>query len=194
MVLSKRERIIVIVSIAALVILVLDRYALTPLLDADARVETALAAAKDKQAKDMRLIRQAAGTTSKRWNEMIEGGLKSDPAQSEGQVLHALEGWASEAGLSPLSMKPERVTQTGELREITVQAAGTGSMSAVAGFLWRIESSQMPLRTRDLQLSARREGADDLSMTVRVSTLYLAPQSAKAPPAAAAAKPTEEAT
>lgn len=194
MVLSKRERIIAIVSIAALAILVLDHYALTPLLHADARVEDALATAREKQTKDMRLVSQAAGVTSKKWNEMVAGGLKSDPAQSEGQVLHALEGWASEAGLSLSSMKPERIAQSGELREITVQAAGTGSMAAAAGFLWRIEGSQMPLRTRDLQLSARREGADDLSMTVRVSTLYLAPQPAKTPPTAAAAKPTEGAS
>jgi hypothetical protein len=36
-----------------------------------------------------------------------------------------------------------------------------------------METTDLPLRVHELQLGARREGADDLSLQVRASTLYL---------------------
>ena len=68
----------------------------------------------------------------------------------------------------------------GELQEITFLAAGTGPMSAVAGFLWRLESSPLPVRVADLQLGTRKEGADDLSLQVRISALCQAAASSVA--------------
>ena len=71
-----------------------------------------------------------------------------------------------------------------------MRVTANGGMAAVAGFLWRVESAKLPLRIKDVQIGGR-EGSDDLSLQMQVSTLYLAPPSTKAP---AAAKPTEEET
>lgn len=189
MVLSKRERVIAVVAFAAVATLVLDHYALTPLLNASARLEVERTSAAAELDKATTLFHRE-GLMAHKWDDMIKGGLKSDPAEAEGQVLHALQGWADQARLSLASMKPERSMQGEELREITVQTSGTGSMAAVSRFLYLIKESQLPLRIRDLQLGARREGTDDLSLQVRVSTLYLA-QPATAASAPAAAKTTE---
>ena len=53
--------------------------------------------------------------------------------------------------------------------------SGAGSMRAVAGFLWRLESSPLPVRLTELQLGARREGTDDLNLQVRLSALCQPP-------------------
>ena len=192
MVLSKRERIVAIAAVGALVVLVLDHYALNPLLDADSLVQSQLVTAKAKKQQDANLLSLAAGSVSKKWNDMVAGGLKSNPTQAEGAVLQALAGWASQAGLPPLSMTPEHIAQNGELGEITVQVAGTGTMATVSNFLWRLSSSQMPVRIKDVTILARREGADDLSMNMHVSTLYLGAPPAKAPSSPAPTKPAEE--
>ena len=84
-----------------------------------------------------------------------------------------MRDWAQEAGLTLWSMKPERLDQEDDLREIMFQAAATGPMSAVSRFLWRIETTSIPLRVKEVQLSSRREGTDALSLQLRVSTLYL---------------------
>jgi hypothetical protein len=189
MVLSKRERIIAVVAFAAVAVLVLDHYALSPLLDASARLDEERTAAEAELGKSTTLFHRQ-DVMAHKWKDMVTGGLKSDPAEAEGQVLHALQGWADQARLSLASVKPERSMQGEELREITVQTSGTGSMDAVSRFLYLIDESQLPLRIKDLQLGARREGTDDLSLQVRVSTLYLA-QPAKAPAAPATEKTTE---
>ena len=110
---------------------------------------------------------------------MLKSGLKSDAASAESAVLNALRDWAEESGLILSSLKPERSSKRGQLQEITFQAVCTGSMDGVSKFLWRVEDAALPIKISDLQLSARKEGSDDLTLQIRVAALCLAPLSAK---------------
>jgi len=169
---SKRERHIALAAIAALVLLVADHYVLRPIATYRAQAESEFQKAKG----DMELAESLFSRRklmANKWNEMIAGGLKANPGEAESQVLHAMRNWAEEAGLTLWSMKPERLDNGGELPEIIFQAAGTGSMSAVSRFLWLAETTSMPLRVKDLQVGSRQEGADTLSLQLRLSTLYL---------------------
>jgi Tfp pilus assembly protein PilO len=190
MALSKRERLIAIVAGAVLALLVLDHYVLTPLLTAGAKLSDERVQAVAELNKATTLF-QREHTLAAKWSEMLEGGLKSDPGDAEAQLLHALQGWADQAGLEITSRKPERATEGKDVREITVQTAGTGSMAAISQFLYAIQTSKLPVRVRDLQLGTRREGTDDLSIVARISTLYVvkskAPAKTQAP-----ARTTEE--
>ena len=172
MVLSKRERYIVAATIIAVSILVLDRYVLTPFLDHRAQI----GAERQNLLREMeRAMNQFARRRQmqQEWKEMLEAGLRRDASEAESQVLHAVRNWSQESGFSLSSVKPERIVQEGELQEITFQAAGTGSMRSVALFLWQLETAPLPLKVKELQLGSRKEGADDLSLQLRISALYL---------------------
>ena len=191
MVLSKRERYIVTVTLVSVAILVFDRLVLTPVQqrktameDESQRVLGGLERARALFARKRQL--------SPKWRQMLDAGLKSDPAEAESQVLHAVRNWSQEAGLSLSSLRPERLAQKGELREITFQASGTGPMSAVAGFLWRLESSSLPVRATELQLGTRKEGTDDLTVQLRLSAVCQSPSPQTAPGVTAVPAPTEE--
>jgi hypothetical protein len=90
--------------------------------------------------------------------------------------MHAVQNWSQEAGLKITSLKPERLPDKRSLAEISFQATGTGNMNAVSRFLWRIETAKVPIRVKELQVGSRKEGADDLTLQLRFSTLYQAPQ------------------
>ena len=170
MVLSQRERYIAIAAAVVLAILLLDRFALTPLLQRKAALET------EKQATLEELVRagdifERRRALSERWQRMREAGLKLQRSEAESQVLHAVRDWSLAAGLSMSSVRTERVAARGELEEITFQAAGTGSLKAVSGFLYRVETSPAPVRLTEFQLGARKEGTDDLSIQFRLSAL-----------------------
>jgi hypothetical protein len=111
---------------------------------------------------------------ARKWEDLTAGGLTSNPADAESRLLHALQDWAADTRLSLSAVKPERMEQTGRTREIRITTSGTGSMRAVARFLWEVETTGLPLRIAELQLGARREGGDELSLQLRASTLYLA--------------------
>jgi hypothetical protein len=171
--LSKRETYIAIAAIACVALLIGDRLVLKP-----------LSVSRDAlRAEEQRLLGELANAQilfkrhrlmARRWEELTAGGLSSDPAEAESRLLHAAQDWAEEARLSLSAVKPERAEQSGRTREIRVAASGTGSMRAVARFLWQAETTGLPLRISELQLGSRREGADDLSLQLRASTLYLA--------------------
>jgi hypothetical protein len=173
-ILSKRERHIGVVAVAVFCLLILDHFALTPffvqrayMATESARLEEELARATLLFAREERMIRT--------WDSMIEGGLKGDPAEAESAALRALQDWAQQSGLTLGSLNPERVPQSEDLREIQFAAVGSGPMRAVSRFLWMLETAELPLRIKRLQLGSRTDGVDDLSMTLTVTALYLAP-------------------
>lgn len=185
MTLSKRERYIAAAAVAALVVLAGDHYVLTPLLDSRARLGAdKLALAADIE-RDANLLAREKVMAS-RWNEMVTGGLSEAPADAESRTLRALRNWAQDSGVVVASVRPERVTQGGDLHEESFQATGSGPMKAVVQFLWQVEHSPLPLRVKELQLGLRKEGVDDMSLQIRLSTVYVAPakpkQAEAAPP------------
>lgn len=192
MVLSRRERYIVIAAAATLFLLALDRLVLTPLQTRREAMETERQRILDKLERGRNLLARRKQLLPK-WQQLLDAGLKLPPQEAESQVLHAVRRWAQESGLNLSSLRTERATENKDLHEITFNVAGTGGMSAVAGLLWRIESSSMPVRVAELQLGTRKEGTDDLSVQLRVSAVCQpAPSEKKASSPGSAPKPAKE--
>ena len=176
MVLSKRERYVLFGTLAAVGLLALDRVALTPLLDQ--RSQTL--ARKERLAADLRVTEDLLTQRrllAPKWTAMVQSGLKSDPAEAESQILHAMGDWAQDAGVTLSLLKPDRLTEKTRLPEIAFQAAGTGNLRAVTRLLWRIQTADIPVKVTEMQINSRKEGMDDLSLQLRISTIY-APASA----------------
>ena len=173
MVFSRRERIFLGATVLALLLLGLDRYALTPLLDGYNQAATWRESLEGEMAQAQSLLERRK-LLSPRWSQMLADGLQNSPAEAESQALHAVQDWALQAGLNISSLKPERSRENAELREITLHTAGTGSMAAVSHFLWLLETAHIPIKVKMMQLGTRREGTDDLTLQLRLSTLYVA--------------------
>ncbi len=183
MVFTKREKAIIAATVAALCLLVLDHYLFRPLLSQrrDVQANRDQLVAKMEQAGSLLERRRLLGP---KWQGMLADGLRRDPAEAESQILRCLGDWAAEAGVRLSSRRPERSAEKTELPEITVHVAGTGSMAAVARLLWRIETAKTPVKVKMLELGSRKDGTDDLSVHLKVSTLYC-PVEANLPEAAA---------
>jgi Tfp pilus assembly protein PilO len=185
---SKRERLIVIATGVVVALLVLDHFVWTS-------VKNALDDAQLQQTKLQQTINQdqqvldRQRTMGPKWKEMIAGGLKHDPTEAESQVLHSIREWCQDAGLTLVSLQPEREPEKKILQEIAFRAVGTGTMNAVSRFLWRVETSKIPVRVKEMQVGSRKEGADDLTIQLRLSTLYQ-PTATSPAEAAAPAKST----
>ena len=176
MVFTNREKIIIAATLAVLCVLVLDVYVLTPLLNERAAVKAERSRLLSKMAQARGLLKRRL-VLGRKWDAMLaDGGMRGDPAAAESQLLRSLRDWSAQAGLRLSSLRPERSTDKTRLPEITVHAAATGSMSGISRLLWRIETARIPVRVKAIQLGSRKEGADDLSLHVKVSTLYAPPK------------------
>jgi Tfp pilus assembly protein PilO len=176
---SKRERIILIATLVVLGALALDWFALTPLLERIDEVETQRNLLLNRMTKAETVLNRRR-VLAPRWRRMVAGSLKNDPGEAESQVLHAIGAWAERAGLNLTSVRPDRSAEETPLPEIDFRAAGTGSMSAVSRFLHGMQTGDIPVRVKNLQLSSRKEGTDSLSLQVTFSTLYVPPDPASA--------------
>lgn len=173
--LNKREQRIGIVTAVVLGALALDRVVLSPLLarqeSASVRIDAAqlaLSEATQTMQNDQRARRI--------WSELAGKTLLASAPDAEGQLLNRARQWADTSGLSLQSLKPERSEREEGYQKITIRATAAGSMQQVARFLDQVNTSEMPVRVSDLQVSPRKENVDDLSVVVALSTIYLPPE------------------
>jgi hypothetical protein len=190
MAISKRERTIIIATAAAAVLLLGDKYFLTPYLETRGRVALETRECQTRLEKANRLLSKER-QLKKRWSEVSSASMKPDASAAESQLLHALRDWAQEADLVLSTVKPEQTETDKQFQKLAFRATGSGGMRAVSGFLWRIQTSSIPARISDLQVSARKDGTDDLSIELRISTLCPVQEAAAVPLQAAVSSPKE---
>ena len=191
MVLSKREKYIVICTVAILAAFVLDRYALSPLLAMREETRTRKQQVTAQWDKGFGLLDRQK-LMEKRWNQYSEQGISEKASDTTSRVLHELRNWSGQYGVNLSSITPDRVSSKKEenFQEITFLVSGTGNMNSIGHFLYQLEHTTLPLRLKDIQLSSRQEAADDMSLQVRVSAIHFAKEPEKGPEPAGPVMPT----
>ncbi len=170
--LSKRERMIVLVTLLAVGTLVADKFVRAPIANGlgELRAERHKALAEVTTAKSR--LQQKQQLEQKKPSSFAS--LRSD-TEAESQVAKALDKWAQDARLTLTSVKPDRMTGGDKgLKEILFVIAGKGSLDAVSWFLYQVETSELPIKVKHMQLGSTSEAGDNMSLELRISTLYLA--------------------
>ena len=191
MVLSKRERFIGIVTGSLLGFVGLQHFIVGPMLDQRASLAAQIKVTEGELKKHTDKIDLSRRANSN-WATLAPK-VFSNASDAESQVLHSVRDWAAEAGVNIASINPQRGEPEKDFVKLTFRATGTGQMGQIGRFLNRVQSASIPVRITDLSISSRsREGVDDLSISVAISTIYFAPKADKAalpPPVARAATP-----
>jgi len=174
MVLSKRERIILIVTLACVGLFVVNKFLVEPVQTKLDELE----AQRQQLLGDLNegdLLIGNHRRMQEKWKAMLYDGLRND-MEAESRVLGALREWSSAARLALSSIKPERVSSDRGLQEMIFTVAGRGTLDSVARFLWQIETSALPVKIKDMQLGSSSESGDSMSLQLHLSALYLQTQ------------------
>ena len=183
MVLSKRERYIGIVTVAVLAILVLDQFILSPALE---RIET-LDADIELASEEMRgaqALFQASMKANREWSAIAgdalsRAGSGAGGGDQESRVLNAVREWAQEEGMRLPSVIPQPMQQEQGFNKSVLRATGSGSLSQIGRFLYRLQTTSMPVRITDMQLGATKDGTDELSLNVGIATISPSPDASQ---------------
>ena len=170
MVLTKREKYIVWITLALIVFLLADRVLVSPWLNHRRAISEEKEFLLDELER-ARILEARQEQFLPAWQAVVGETMHRDRAAAESQILHAVRGWAREAGLTLASIRPERIIEHEQMEEMVFQLSGQGSMATVVEFLFQLESSTLPVRVGELQLSTRTEGRDDLVLQLKLSTL-----------------------
>jgi len=180
MILTKRERLLTIlagtgVALFAIYYFALDPLVLKPLSDARAQ----LAAKLDEQHKNKGVLDERAAWNIK-WKEFQAQGLTMNPSEAQGELARAMTDWIRgdpRSNAPPVTFvsqaaSPRDVTLNGDMYfEKTLVFTGSGNAAGIEHLLWNIEHSPMPVRLNRVQITAHKEGVDDLGVDVNVSTI-----------------------
>lgn len=171
MVLTKRERIILLITLLCVGLLVVSKYVVDPV---QARLDEMEARRQQLQTdlEEARMLMSNRGALQRKWNALVADGLRND-AEAESKVLRNLGEWADQAGLALSSIKPDRVASDKGLQEMIFTVAGKGTLEAVSQFLWQIETAALPARIRDMQLGSGSESESTMSLQLHLSVLYV---------------------
>lgn len=177
MVLSKRERIIVLLTLVVVGALIADRFILSPALERLDQLEG------DKQqllaeVNEAKELFQRRRLLERKWRTMQSAGLRSD-AEAESRIVRAMDEWSERASLTLTSVKPEHMASVRGMKEVTFVVAGKGSLSAVARFLHQVETDELPVKVKDMQIGSASESGDSMSLQLRLSAVYESGETAK---------------
>src|SRR6185295_15078521 len=140
MALAKRERILAWAVGAAVALYVGDTFILTPFLEQQKVL--AETRTRDREEADKASVEQRREA---KLRASIQA-LPTDPKEAERVLLGAINDWANATGIQMSSVKPEYIESKKQLREIVVQASGSGKNRSMMLFLGKIHSAKFPLR------------------------------------------------
>jgi Type II secretion system (T2SS), protein M subtype b len=172
--LSKREKNIGIGVIGAVALWGLIDLVIEPYFDQLSAISEQQASAR-QEISDADHLFDRQKQLQKVWQDIRQGGLKSDATQAESESHHALLDWAQAADVNIVSLKPERPMQEGKFQVINFNVSATGSMASCARLVWALETAKIPMRIDELQMGTRREGTDDLTLRFSLSTICMPP-------------------
>lgn len=175
MVLNKREKSIAITLAAVIALVVLYSFVVEPYFSARTQAQENLDTA-DRRLQQAESLFHREKKLRPVWVQLTENGLTATPSDAQAQLLNSLNTWIQESGIALSSMHPDRPAPEKEKQfiRVGVKLSGTGPMSAVAKLMFRLETAKIPLNVEDMQINQRKDGTDDLQITVSLSTLCLA--------------------
>lgn len=170
---GKRERLLIAVALICVGALLVDRFVVSPLLDAwherSKRIETL----RGSIAKGEQLLHRR-DSLRERWDSMEETALWPDRSQVEDEAITATTEWSRESDLTLTSLKPRWTEHPDEnYNELDIRLSARGSLRALTAFLFGLESSDMPIRLREAELSSRDDKGAELNLNLRFSFLVL---------------------
>lgn len=176
---SNRQRLLMILAGTAVALLVLDSLVITPLTKAW-QARSAEIARLQKNVTEGRGILARADRTRAMWAEMQSQALPKDAAKAEQDLITAFDRWGRSSGIELGSIKPQwKRGATSRYSQLECRVDATGSLATLGRFLYEVEKSTLALRVDSLELTARDDSGQKLSLGLLVSGLRLTPLEGK---------------
>ena len=170
---KNRQHLLAIVAGVAVALLVGDRFVISPLFASWKQRGSRIVELNKSVAKGSLVLMRERAIRS-RWDQMRTNTLPV--LEAERQVLEAFERWSQDSRISITSIKPQWKRPADDYATLECRADGFGSMQALTRFLHNVEQDPLALKVDAVEISARDNSGQQLSLALQVSGLVLNPQ------------------
>jgi Tfp pilus assembly protein PilO len=170
---SRRERIVLVVAVIVIGAYGLDALVLSPIVDKTTELRRQQEHMEARLLANLNTLRKRQGL-ARAWRSWLAGGLSRDPSEAESRVLGAVRSWVRDAGITLVSIQPDRPYQKGEVREIRFQASAVGAYESLIRFVYLVETAELPVRIQRFEVRPLKgTRSDQMVLELRFSTVYV---------------------
>lgn len=170
--LRNRQQLLGLVAIAAVALLAGDRLLLTPLTRYWKQQTTRIADLRQSVTQGALLLDRETAIRE-RWAAMRTNTLSTELSVAENQMLKAFDRWSQDSGVGISSIKPQWKREGESHTTLECRVDAFGNVATLSRFLHRVEIDPMALRIEALELTARDDEGEQLTLALQVSGLIL---------------------
>ena len=173
---EQRQRFLIVLTLAAAGLFVGVNYVFTPLASLWSSRAAQIKELRIKVSDGKKLIAREAGIRS-RWSDMRTNALPDNTSLAEQQMFKSLDNWAHGSGSEITSIMPQWKSDSTNYLTLNCRVEATGTLGALSQFLYNIEKGPAALKVDSLDLSARDNTGQQLTLGLQVNGLALLPNS-----------------
>ena len=168
--LNRRQQMLGLLAIAALVLLVGDRLLLTPLTASwKARAERLAALRTKVEQGEVRVTREAGirETGSVRHTNT----LPAEASVAQDALLKAFDRWSRDSRVGVSAIKPQIKRGNDDRPNLECRVDAFGNIASISRFLYEIEKDPLGVRIDAVELASRDDGGEQLTLGLMVNGL-----------------------
>ncbi len=170
---KNRERTLLITAIAALVLLVGNSLIYEPLAKSWHDRSDRIKKLQQDVARGTQLLDQRQRLES-RWQKMETNTFSTEVSLAQSSLLKAFERWEQDSRIKIDRIAPQWKSGD-DYSKLECRADASGSLDSVLRFLYDVEKDQLALKVEMVEISARDNDGQQLSLGLQLSGLILNP-------------------
>jgi hypothetical protein len=172
---KNRQQFLIVLTLIVLALYVGDWLVFEPMVKWWKSRETKIATLREQVNNGKTLVHRAAFIRG-RWDQMHNNALPGEASPAEQQVLKAFDNWARESGANINSITPQWNNDEDDYSTLECRVDASGDLQTLSRLLYEIENDPMALKLESVQLNARDDRGQELSLGLQISGLALAPK------------------
>lgn len=172
--LTRRPQILALVAGAAVALLAADRLVFTPLVQSWKTRTQRLAQLKQNVIQGRALLERESALRA-RWDAMRTNTLPTDVSAAENRVLTGFDRWSRDSRVTITSIRPQWKRGASDFATLECRVEAAGNLAALTRFLYELERDPLALKVEALELTARDDNGEQLTLGLQVSGLLLNP-------------------
>ena len=152
-ILSKREQLILYLTVGIIAFSVIFNFFLSPILTRDDNLNKEINATRNKLKKYLRLLSQKE-EIKRKYGAFLSSGPSSEKEDAL-SALSELESLANKSGIHIIDIRPDSASGSSGYKETVIDLRAEGNMEGFLRFIYDIEHSLSSLSIRKLQLNSK---------------------------------------
>jgi hypothetical protein len=150
---------------------VMDKVLYSPYMEKREELKKADAEATTKLA-NIEQLKNRRHNLMDSWDKMVAAGMKTDLGEAQNRLDRAVRDWELQAGVQPDEYKRSEANNPEKgFQRTKAHLVASGSMKSISSFLWAMETTLLPIRIDDMNITSLKEGTDNLKLEMDLSLM-----------------------